>query len=193
MAGLTERGDRKRDLVVEEHLQHDLSSFTCCLSHILKGRKAAVWTQCSRLRPRTQSGQREGEQLVKSGVVAPPSTRHLRKTSWLYPVALVLNSLLMQHCDCDFWLRLMKHKTLRPTNSFSQTLTFMKTQAEGKPWRFIAVHQVFEARSCAEPGKQNVGRKCTDIFGSLCFCTQAATNLFWKDRQNNCRRHIYPW
>lgn len=37
---LRERGDR--DLVAEEHLQHDLSSFTCCLSDILKGRKAAA-------------------------------------------------------------------------------------------------------------------------------------------------------
>lgn len=127
--------DRKRDgaVVEEEHLWHDLSSFTCCLSHILKARKAAVWTLRSLLRPRALSGQREGEQLAKSQV-----THHFRKTSCLYPVALA--SLLLQ--QCDFWLCHMKDKTSHDTSclarlwhclsSCSHTWAFTKTHTGGE-------------------------------------------------------------
>lgn len=57
------------------------------------------------------SGQREGEQLAKSGVVTPPSKYVSPQENFLpvYPVALALDSLLRQ--QCDFWLWHMKDKT----------------------------------------------------------------------------------
>lgn len=170
---------RDRDLVVEKHLWHDLSSFTCCLSHILKGRKAAVWTQCSLLRPKTLSGQREGEQLAESGVVTPPSMHHLRKTSCPYPVSLALDSLPQQ--QCDFWLWHMKNKTSHDLHCSScQGILWAVTHIpehlprhrKGKLYRFIAGQAVFETHLCTQPAcVMQVGRKYRDILGTLCFCT----------------------
>lgn len=90
-AKLKERGDRQEKTETwsgEKHLQCDLNGFTCCLCHILKGKKAAVWTQCSLLRPRTQSGQREGEQLARSGR-NPSSTPSPREN--LLPISSVFS------------------------------------------------------------------------------------------------------
>lgn len=60
------------------------------------------------------------------------------------------------------------------------------------PERFLW-HTQREHLPDLEPESINIGKKHSDCSGIICFCTQPAINLFWKDRQNNCRRHISPW
>lgn len=102
--------------VAEEHLQHDLSAFTCCLCHILNDMKAAVWMQCSLLGPRILSGSREGEQLVEAKSVTP---------EYMSPQdnGLAAPSDLMQTDVLYFWLWIIDDKTC---HCFGSAGTFFK-------------------------------------------------------------------
>lgn len=98
----------------------DLSTFTCCLEHILKGMVSAAWTECSQ-NPHVE---KSSSLLVQGSSYVP---------SWLDP-ALVLDSILIQlYSSFSF-----------PKSSRSHSRLFMEVLPRGTS----TVHQVFETCLC---------------------------------------------